>query len=258
MRWACGACVVHHSVSLPSTLSKLRDRAARLHRRRVHARIEHVLAHDDVRVLEDAVGGLAVAGLPVEDVVVRAALDLVADDRGALVERRLGVDDRRQRLVLDVDELERVARRVAVVGDDEGDLLVLEADLVGGQHVLHVGRQRRDPGQVEALEVLAGEHGVDLRVLQGGRRVDRDDPRVGERAAQHGAVQHARQLDVVDEVAVAADQPRVLLALEPAVADRALLDGGHQPVTSSRVSAIRSAPSGWCSAAQRIERMMVE
>ena len=54
------------------------------------------------------------------------------------VERLAGVDDRVERLVLDVDQLERVAGRVAVLGDDEGDLLALEADLVGGEHGLHV------------------------------------------------------------------------------------------------------------------------
>ncbi len=43
------------------------------------------------------------------------------------------------------------------------------------------------------------------------------------------------QLDVVDVVALAADEARVLLALEAAEADRALLGGGHQAVTSSRV-----------------------
>ena len=77
------------------------------------------------------------------------ALDLVADERGVGVERPAGVDHRRQRLVLDVDQLERVACRVAVLGDDEGDLLALVAHLVGGEHGLHVGRQRRHPGQLE-------------------------------------------------------------------------------------------------------------
>ena len=105
-----------------------------------------------------------------------------------------GVDHRGQRLVLDVDQLERVARRVVVVGDDERDLLALEADLVGRQHRLGVARQRRHPGQAQRLEVLAGDDSVDLRVLQRRGGVDRDDPRVGERAAQDRAVQHARQL----------------------------------------------------------------
>jgi hypothetical protein len=36
-------------------------------------------------------------------------------------------------------------------------------------------------------------------------------------------VQHAGQLDVVDVPAAAADEPRVLLAQHPAVADRVLI-----------------------------------
>ena len=56
-----------------------------------------------------------------------------------------------QDVVLDVDQLERVARRVAVLGDDERDLLALEAHLVGGQHGLDVVGQRRHPGQARGL-----------------------------------------------------------------------------------------------------------
>ena len=50
-------------------------------------------------------------------------------------------------VVLDVDQLDAVAGRVAVLGDDERDLLALEAHLVGGQHGLHVVRQRGHPRQ---------------------------------------------------------------------------------------------------------------
>ncbi len=66
---------------------------------------------------------------------------------------RAYVDDRGQHLVVDVDQLEGVAGGVPVLGDDEGDLLALEADLVGGQHGLHVVGQGRHPGQA-----LLGEH----------------------------------------------------------------------------------------------------
>ena len=60
--------------------------------------------------------------------------------------------------------------------------------------------------------VCAGDHGLDLRVRLGGAGVDRDDPRVRVRAAQHRAVQHPGQRDVVDVAAAAADEPGVLLA----------------------------------------------
>ncbi len=200
---------------------------------------------DHVGVLEHAVGLRRVARLPVEDEVVVLALLVVADHRRVGVERLARVDDDGQRLVLDVDQFERVARGVVVVGDDERHLLALEADLVGREHGLRVGREGRHPGEALGLEVLAGDHGADLRVLQRGGGVDRDDPGVRERTAQRGAVQHPGEPHVVDVVALAADETRVLLALHPAEADRALLGDGHQLPTSSR-----------CCAAQRIDAMM--
>ena len=51
----------------------------------------------------------------------------------------------RQRLVLDLDQIGGVGRDVAVVGDDEGDFLVLEQHLAVGEHHLHVAGERRHP-----------------------------------------------------------------------------------------------------------------
>jgi hypothetical protein len=103
-----------------------------------------------------------------------------------------------------------------VVGHHERDLLALEAHLVRGQHGLRVGRQRGHPGHAARLEIGAGEHGVDARVLQGRGRVDGHDAGMGERAAQHRAVQRPAQVDVVHEAPLAADEPRVLLAAQAA------------------------------------------
>ena len=84
---------------------------------------------------------------PFEDVVVVLAGAVRA--RGLAGEvlaqhRRVGlhglerIDDDGQLLVLHLDGLHAVGRRVAVLGDDEGDLLVLEQHLAVGQHHLHV------------------------------------------------------------------------------------------------------------------------
>ncbi len=83
-------------------------------------------------VAKTLVAGGGVAGLPVVDLVVRAPLEVVADDRGVGVEGVLGVDHRRERLVLDLDQLQGVARRVLVLGHHVCHFLALEADLVGG------------------------------------------------------------------------------------------------------------------------------
>jgi hypothetical protein len=235
----------------------------------VHARVDDLLADDDVRAGERRVGLGLVAGLPVEDVVVGLAL-VVADDRGARVERAPGVDDHRQFLVLDVDQLERVAGGVPVLGDDERHLLALEPHLVGREDRHRVGRQGRRPGEVEALQVLAGDDGEHLRVGQCLGGVDRDQPGVRHRRPEDRAVQHAGQHDVVEVAALPADEPRVFLALHPAEADRparvgergvglpllrhrrAFLHRGH-----ARTSCSVGASAGWA-AAHWTERTIVE
>ena len=194
-----------------------------------------------------------VARLPVEDVVVGLALEVVADHRGVGVQRLAGVDDRRQRLVLDVDQLERVARRVPVLGDDEGDLLALVAHLVGGQHGLHVGRQRRHPCQLQAVEHGARDHRLDLRVGLRRRRVDRHDAGVGVRAGEDRAVQHPGQLHVVEVVASTTQEPGVLLAQHPAEPDRVARCGDGSFL--GRAHDVTS--TGVRSAAQRTALMML-
>jgi hypothetical protein len=151
------------------------------------------------------------------------ARSVAASSPASHVGRLAGVDDGRQRVVLDVDERERVVGRVLVGRDHERDLLALEADLVAGEHGLRVVGDRRHPRQAERLEVLGGDDGRDVGVRERRRGVDRDDLRVRVRAAQHLPVEHPRQLDVVQVGALAADEAGVLLALEPAEADRALL-----------------------------------
>ncbi|MDF2731789.1 MAG: hypothetical protein K0S92_414 [Desertimonas sp.] len=178
----------------------------------MRARVQHVEADGDVGGRERRVGGGLVTRLPVEDAVVGAPVDLVAHERGVGIEGLAGVDHRRQCFVLDVDQLQRVACRVPILGDDEGDLLALIADLVGGQHGLHVGRQRRHPGEAQTFEHLTGDHGAHLGVRLGRRRVDGDDPRMGVGAAEDRPVEHARHGDVVEVVAAAAQEAGVLLA----------------------------------------------
>ena len=186
------------------------DRAAALQRRGVRARVVQLERGDQVGLLERPVGAGPVADLPVVDDVVVLVLLVVADEGGALRERLGRVHDHRQRLVVDDDRLARVLGDVGVVGDDGGDLLALEAHLVGGQHGLGVVAQRGHPGEVAGRHHLAGEHQPDARDVPGLAGVDGADPGVGDRAAQDLHVQHAGQHDVVDVVAAAPDEAVVL------------------------------------------------
>src|SRR5690606_4419353 len=80
-------------------------------------------------------GRVDVAGL--ERPRVRLVGAEVAVDEGcALGQGGLHVEDGRQRLVLDVDVLERVDGGVPVAGDDGRDAVPDVADLVGGQRLV--------------------------------------------------------------------------------------------------------------------------
>jgi hypothetical protein len=138
--------------------------------------------------------------------------------------------------------------RVLVGRDHERDLLALEANLVAREHGLRVVGDRRHPGEAERLEILGGDDRGDVRVRERARGVDRDDLGVRVGAAQQRAVDHPRQLDVIEVVALTADEARVLLALEPAEADGPLgrLDRSH-PQTSFFADASCSAAQ--CTAA---------
>ena len=230
-------------VELAGLRVEVGDHPARLERGRMAARIDDVARHDRVRLGEHAVRRLLVAGLPgrAREVVALPGL-VVADQRRVGVERLARVDDRRQRLVLDVDQLERVVRRVLVGRDHERDLLALEADLVAREHGLRVVGDRRHPREPERLEVLRGDDGGDVRVRERLRGVDRDDARVRVRAAQHRPVDHPGQPDVVEVGALAADEARVLLALQATEADRTLGLRARQVLGWSSIVAMLRPP----------------
>ena len=168
---------------------------------------------------EGGIGAGLVAHRPLEDVVVVLAGAVragglageVLAQHGRVGRHRLeGIDDDGQPLVFDLDGLHAVGRRVAVLGDDEGDLLVLEQHLAVGQHHLHVVGERRHPGEVDALQLLGGQHRQHARHLQRLGGVDLLDAGVGILRAHEVAEQHAGQLQVVDVVALALREADVL------------------------------------------------
>ncbi len=99
----------------------------------------------------------------------------VVDARGQTLQR---IDDRVERVVVDLHELRCVLRHVAVPGDDHRERL---ADVAGDVHRRRVLRHARvDPGREgprELLHVGAGEDADHARVRERGARIERD-PRV--------------------------------------------------------------------------------
>ena len=148
---------------------------------------------------------------------VRAPLlvhDVLGVGRGLLV-----VDDRRLDVEVDLHQIARVFRDVAVVGDHDRDRIADEAHVTVGQTARRglraVGARESGPHRVPfAAEVVGGEHRV--HAVERARGFDVETRDVG---ARHGAahecrVQRARHGDVVDVRSVAAQQARVFLALD--------------------------------------------
>src|ERR1700761_1073585 len=83
-------------------LVERRDTSTGFERARMHARIQHLLPHGDVRVLEHAIGLVAIAHRPGEDVIrmpawtMRARLllaDVLTDHRRIRLERPVRIDE---------------------------------------------------------------------------------------------------------------------------------------------------------------------
>ena len=163
------------------------------------------------------------------------------DERLGVVDRLLGIDDDRQRVVLDEHLLGGVDDAVLVVAEDDRDALADVLDLALGERPV-LGRldldARRHPGHRQAggdVEVLAGEDAVHAGQLPRAGGVDRDDLGVRLGRADDGHVEHAGDDHVVDVAPAAGDHPRVLLApqrlADPLAVGARLLGDAHS-VTS--------------------------
>jgi hypothetical protein len=120
-----------------------------------------------------------------DDVPERVAGEM--QPRRPRLDRALGVGDRLEHLVIDLDRVGRAARLLRVVGRHQRDRLSLVAHVAPGQHRL-VGDLH--PVDLAPGHVLVGEHGVDAGHGKRLGDVDRPDVRAGVRAAQRGAVEH--------------------------------------------------------------------
>ncbi len=178
-----------------------------------YARLE-VTGMDPLRrvdTLEDVVR-LRKAFLDIAVAHLRGARDVVLDAlvqlRRARLHRLFRVEHRRQVLVFDLYQVERLLGDVVRGRRHRGDRLAGEAhgvahDLKVVRQALRVGRHEIDRCEFPAGTLGRSQHGLDAGQRLGGARVDADDLRVRERAAQQLPVQHARHA-VVDRIILAA------------------------------------------------------
>ena len=198
---------------------EVRDDAARLDRGRRQPLVDHALRYHDVRIGEGPVNGAVVDPTARADAgtgrqrpdrpVVR---EVGVQHRRLTAQRLLGIDHRRQRLVVDRNGVCRVARHIAVTRHDDGDGVADVAHHVRGDRaMLRRGKRRRDRHRAEELgELRAGEHRLDAVERLRGARVDGQDAAVRDVAASERQVLQAGDLDVVDVGAAALDEPWIL------------------------------------------------
>ena len=207
-----GHLVVAVDRPLPRAAVELDEAAGALERcGRKAVEVQPLDAHDMV-----GVGERSVEVAPVEHSRpdgVRAGI-FVEDD--LVLQRLLAVEHVRHRVVVDLDQLGSVPRELAGPRDDRRDGVADVAHAADGERVvLDVrpgGRRKLEERIGEDRDLVARERSVDTVELERLRDVDRLDAGVRVRRAHEVDEPHLVPLDVVEEHALALDEPLVLLA----------------------------------------------
>ena len=155
---------------------------------------------EEDEIILDQVGSLQtsvhVAEFEMDQFVDISIVGVIVNSRiGSLGRFRHGAD-RRQDLILNVDEIKRRGGDVFVPGGDCCDFIADEAHVIGSQGMLVLAHRQDAEGN---RQVLPGNHGMHPVQRLGPAGIDLHDPCVGMGAPQHPATQHAGQDHVVRE-----------------------------------------------------------
>ena len=187
-----------------------------------HETVVDEFERDDARCLgEGGLGRLGVAHVivPIEDDVAGNVVEQLRRARG---DRILGLGDRRQLIIFDLDGFSGIARGVESLGHDQRHRLTDMSNLAESKHGPRgvVPRctvaidQRHHAGHVtESVgpNILAGGHKQYLGHAPRRGRVDALDMRVRHRRTQDEGVGHPRQGDVVGVAAPPGDKTQILM-----------------------------------------------
>jgi hypothetical protein len=128
----------------------------------------------------------------------------------------LAVENVRERVVVDLDELGGVACELACTRNHRRHWIADVAHAADRERIVLDVRPRRrrelEEGVREDRDLVARQGPVDAVQLESLRDVDRLDPRVGVRRAHEVDIAHLVALDVVEEHALPLDETLVLLA----------------------------------------------
>ncbi|CAB5013524.1 unannotated protein [freshwater metagenome] len=132
-------------------------------------------------------------------------------DEDLVEQRLLGVDHRRERFVVDVDQLGCVDRRGVALGDYRHERFAHVPHRVTRQErPHHRGVHRRRRGKRREIEILGGDHVEHARCGRRSRRVEARDTTLGDRGAHVHHVRDFGQVEVRDELPAAGEQRQIL------------------------------------------------
>ena len=173
-----------------------RGRGPGLHRSRRDPLVDDGAGDDDLAAVEQI--GRQGSG------IAEGGGDVAARSREKHGRPRLGrlghVHHRRQRVIVDIDEIGGILALVAALGHDYRYRLADVPDHVrGDQRLAHLGvdHARHHRGQLGQVHVGAGERSDHAQLGHDGADVDGDDPRVRDRRPDEVHVAGARQPQVV-------------------------------------------------------------
>ena len=199
-----------------------RHTPAGLKRAGVRAVVIHAFRRHDVGIRDHFLRRVLVARLPRKDMVVMLARPVRTSGDGAVLghqilaqhdvrlQRLERIDDHGQLVVLHLDRLNPVRRRVAILGHNKRHFLPLEQHFAIRKHHLLVTRQRRHPVQAQRLQICRRQHGQHAGNFQRRRRINAFDPGMRIRRAHKVAKDHSVELDIIDVVALALGETRIL------------------------------------------------
>ena len=192
------------------------QRAARFHRGGNEALVNYLLFNGDFSTAKCSIGCVLVAAIPRHaDVVRRVLVQLGCARLGGF----FGINHHWQRLVINLDQVECVARNIAIFGHNHGNAIARVQGLARRQGarsirvVLHAPGLPRTRQRVDVHHVVAREDGNHTRQRLRFGGIDAIDFRVGIGAAQNRRMAHTLQLNIVEEVAFTSYELRVFAPL---------------------------------------------
>ena len=163
---------------------------------------------------------------------------VLVDERRARSQGGRRGEHGRQLVVLDLDQRERLFGEGGRLGGDRGDLVADAPDLAALEREMIL-----DEAERMLLDVGSGDDADDAGQGARARRVDANDAGVRQRGPQDPAVQHPRQLEVVEEARPPGDLLGAVLLRGRPADDAQITHARWRLTRASRPAAARRA--GW-------------